>query len=83
VFFRDHRAPFPIERTLLTTSALDAAMQSRFQGQKPVATPYLDVAYPPMDFRAMREMGESWKILTPGTPQPRGIDTFTRDRREG
>jgi hypothetical protein len=81
-FFRDHRAPYPIERTLLTTCALDAAMDSRFQGQKPVTTPYLDVAYQPVDFRGMREMGESWKILTPGTPQPPGIDTTTRDRRE-
>jgi len=82
-FFRDHRAPFPIERTLLTTCALDAAMESRFRGQKPVTTPSLDVAYQPTDFRAMREMGETWKILTPGTPQPRGIDTSTRDRRDG
>jgi hypothetical protein len=82
-FFRDHRAPWPIERTLLTTCALDAAMESRSRGQKPVTTPYLDVTYQPVDFRAMREMGASWKILTPGTPQPRGIDTFTRDRREG
>jgi hypothetical protein len=80
--FRAHRAPIPIERTLLTTCALDAAMESRFRGQKPVTTPYLDVAYQPIDFRPMREMGESWKILTPGTPQPRGIDTTTRDRRE-
>ncbi len=81
-FFRDRRAPFPVERTLLTTCALEAAMESRFQGQKPVTTPYLDVAYQPLDFRAMREMGESWRILTPGTPEPRGIDTTTRDRRE-
>jgi hypothetical protein len=80
-FFRDHRAPFPIERTLLTTCALDAAMDSRSRGQKPVTTPYLDVSYQPTDFRAMREMGETWKILTPATPQPRGIDTTTRDRR--
>jgi hypothetical protein len=82
VFFRDHRAPLPIERTLLTTSALDAAMESRFRGEKPVTTPYLDVAYQPPAFRAMREMGGSWKILTPGTPQPRGIDATARDRRE-
>jgi hypothetical protein len=81
-FFRDRRAPYPIERTLLTTCALDAAMESRFQGQKPVTTPYLDVAYQPLDFRSMREMGGSWKILTPGTPQPRGVDTTMRDRRE-
>jgi hypothetical protein len=82
-FYQERRAPYPIERTLLTTCALDAAMDSRHQVQKPVTTPYLDVAYRPADFRAMREMGESWKILTPGTPQPRGIDTTTRDRRQG
>jgi hypothetical protein len=79
-FFRNRRAPYPIERTLLTTCVLDAAMESRHRGQKPVTTPYLDVAYQPVDFRAMREMGESWRILTPGTPQPRGIDTTTRER---
>jgi hypothetical protein len=82
-FFWERRAPFPIERTLLTTCALDAAMESRIRGQEPVTTPYLDVAYQSVDFRAFREMGESWKILTPGTPQPQGIDTTTRGRREG
>jgi hypothetical protein len=82
-FFRDRRAPWPIERTLLTTCVLDAAMESRSQGQKPVTTPYLEVAYQPVDYRAMREMGATWNILTPGTPQPRGIDTTTRDRGEG
>jgi hypothetical protein len=82
VFFRDRRAPLPIERTLLTTCALDAAMESRFRGQEPVTTPYLDVAYQPPDFRALREMGASWRILTPDTPQPPGIDTTTRDRRQ-
>jgi hypothetical protein len=81
VYFRDRRAPYPIERTLLTTCALEAAMESRFQGQQPVTTPYLDVAYQPVDFRAMREMGESWRVLAPGTPQPPGIDTTTRERR--
>jgi hypothetical protein len=81
VFFRERRAPFPIERTLLTTCALEAAMESRFQGQKAVTTPYLGVAYQPLDFRPMREMGESWRILTPGTPEPGGIDTTIRDRR--
>jgi hypothetical protein len=78
--FRDRQSPYPIERTLLATCALDAAMDSRIQGQKPVTTPYLNVAYQPVDFRAMREMGGSWKILTPATPQPRGIDTTSRDR---
>src|SRR5262249_25591171 len=58
-------------------------MECRFQGQKPVTTRHLEVAYQPVDFRALRERGATWKIFTPGTPQPRGIDTSTRDRREG
>ena len=32
----------------------------------------------PRDYRAMREMGATWKILTPDTPQPPGIDTSGR-----
>jgi hypothetical protein len=80
VFFRDHRAPYPIERTLLTTCALDAAMDSRFGGKGPVTTPELDVAYQPTEFRALRELGATWKIVTPGTPQPRGIDITARGR---
>jgi hypothetical protein len=52
---------------------LDAAMHSRHQG-KPLATPHLELAYAPRDFRAFREMGASWKILTEDVPQPPGID---------
>lgn len=79
-FFRANKAPYPVERTLLTTCALDAAMDSRVQKGMPVTTPYLNVAYQSTDFRALREMGDTWKILTPGTPQPLGIDTTTRNR---
>jgi hypothetical protein len=71
-------SPYPIQRTLLTTGILETAMRSRRDGGKPLATPQLAIAYTPTDFRAFREMGESWKILTPGTPQPRGIDTSGR-----
>lgn len=78
--FRDRKPAYPIERTLLVTCALEAAMDSRVGGQKPVTTPYLNVAYQPVDFRLMREMGDSWKILTPETPEPRGIDTSGRKR---
>lgn len=76
--FRSKRPPYPIERTLLTTCALDAAMESRFRGGKPVVSAYLDVAYTPTDFHELREMGGTWKIVTPDTPQPRGIDTTGR-----
>jgi hypothetical protein len=78
--FRDRKPPYPIERTLLVTCALDAAMDSRIRGQKPVTTPYLNVAYQPTDFRDMREMGETWKAMTTATPEPRGIDTFGKRR---
>jgi len=38
-------APYPAERTLLTTGVLDAAMHSRWKGHVPLATPELDVGY--------------------------------------
>lgn len=72
-FFREGRAPYPVERTLLVTGALDAAMDSRFRGGKPIATPQLEFAYLPIDFRELRETGASWKIITDDTPQPKGI----------
>ena len=38
-------APYPVERTLLTTGILAAAMHSRWKGQVPLATQDLDVVY--------------------------------------
>jgi hypothetical protein len=78
VHFRDRRAPYPVERTLLTTGILEAAMESRLAGGKDLETPHLAIAYQPRDFRNVREMGATWKILTPDTPQPRGIDLSGR-----
>ncbi len=75
-FFREKLAPYPVERTLLTTGALDAAMESHLAGGKLIQTPYLEFAYTPTDYRAMREMGATWKIITPETPQPKGIDKY-------
>jgi hypothetical protein len=72
--FRDKRAPYPVERTLLVSGVLDAAMDSRLAGGKAVDTPQLDVVYAPIDFRAMREMGATWKIITEDTPAPPGIE---------
>lgn len=71
---REKQAPYPVERTLLVTGMLAAAMESRFEGHKLVPTPHLNVAYQPRDFRALREMGESWKIITEDMPQPTGIN---------
>ncbi len=36
---------YPVERCLLTTGALEAALTSRFQGHARLVTPHLDVAY--------------------------------------
>ncbi|MCI0680854.1 MAG: hypothetical protein L0Y71_02020 [Gemmataceae bacterium] len=60
-------SPYPVERTLLTTGALEAAVRSRAQNGRPVATANLHIAYQPRDHRAYREMGASWTML--GTPQ--------------
>lgn len=40
---------FPVERTLLTTGILEAALESRFRGHIRVETPYLDVVYESYD----------------------------------
>lgn len=71
---RQGAAPYPVERTFLTTCMLAAAMDSRFEGHKAIATPHLDIAYKPKDYRDMREMGATWKIITEDMPQPPGID---------
>ena len=73
--FRDGKAPYPIERTLMTTGVLDAIAESHFQGNKLIETPQLEFGYQAVDFTAMREMGDTWKLLTPDFPQPRGLDT--------
>ena len=72
--FIQKAAPYPVERTLLVTGALEAAMKSRFEKGKALKTPHLEFAYMPRDFSAMREMGATWKIITEDIPEPRGIN---------
>jgi len=79
--FRAGRAPYPVERTLLVTGMLEAAMQARASESRILKTPHLNFGYQPRDFRAMREMGTSWKLITEETPQPPGFENGTPKSR--
>lgn len=68
--FLTGQEPYPAERTLLTTGAVEAAMQSYEQGGGVIKTPHLEIAYHARDWRAMQESGATWKIITADQPQP-------------
>jgi hypothetical protein len=46
--FRTGKAPYPIERTLLTGGIVEAGMQSLSKGNKRLETPHLAIRYQPM-----------------------------------
>jgi hypothetical protein len=69
--FVNRRSPYPVERTLLTTGLTEAACRSRAAGSA-LETPHLDIRYAARDIRAMREMGESWRVLE-GKPERRQV----------
>ncbi|MFP6576391.1 MAG: hypothetical protein VB912_14625, partial [Pirellulaceae bacterium] len=75
------QAPYPVERTLLVTGMLEAAMRARESKSRTLKTPHLEFGYRPKDFRALREMGESWKLITEETPQPPGFENGTPKSR--
>ncbi|MCA9069421.1 MAG: hypothetical protein KDA84_10880, partial [Planctomycetaceae bacterium] len=68
--FVQSQEPYPAERTLLTTGALESAMRAYEQGGGQVKTPHLEIPYQPKDWQAMRETGATWQILTADVPQP-------------
>jgi hypothetical protein len=43
-------APYPVERTLLTTGILDAVMTSKAEKNRRVETPHLKIEYQPTDW---------------------------------
>jgi hypothetical protein len=45
--FETGKAPYPVERTLLVSGILESCLTSRFEGQKRLETPQLDVHYRP------------------------------------
>ena len=75
-FFKTGKSPYPVERTLLVSGILDAAMHSHHAGGKPIDTPQLEFAYQPQDFSAFRETGESWQVITKDTPQPTTFEPY-------
>jgi len=71
--FVSRKPPYPPERTLLTTGILDAAMHSRHANGEALATSQLEFSYAPTDFRAVREMGKTWELITKETPETKDI----------
>jgi hypothetical protein len=41
------KAPYPVERTLLSSGILESCLDSKLQGQRRLETPHLDVRYQP------------------------------------
>lgn len=78
-FFRTGRAPYPVERTLLVSGVLDAAMWSHELKGCPISTPNLEWSYSPADFSAFRETGASWEVLTRETPEEKGFEPGDED----
>lgn len=66
--FLTSRPPTPLERTYLTTGALEAAMISRASGGEPVATPHLEIVYSAANARPRR----------PRAPRPTGASLAPR-----
>jgi hypothetical protein len=75
--FIQGRAPYPVERTLMTTGMLESVMRAKQTPGKPLTTPHLEFNYAARDFRTMREMGASWKIINESTPEPKGVNSGT------
>ena len=70
-FLQTGVAPYPPERTLLTTGIIDAAMNSRFEGHRVVQTPDLGIAYQSYDEPPQRPSGSRPRGAT---VDPRAVD---------
>lgn len=80
-FFRTGKAPYPVERTLLVSGVLDAAMWSKELSGWRIDTPNLRLPYAARDFSAFRETGASWRVLTSETPEKKGFEPGDEEGR--
>lgn len=74
--------PYPADRTLLTTGAVDAVMRSWNQSGTTITTPHLNIRYQPTDFTAFRESGATWSVITKDVLQPAGFEPRAFARRK-
>jgi hypothetical protein len=64
----------PVERTLLTTGVVDAAVRSRANQGKPVNTPYLNIKYKPLPFEPIWPQASEPSGASIGPWPPEGFE---------
>jgi hypothetical protein len=64
--------PYPLERTLLATGIVEAAVRS-YHDKRAIRTPHLQRAYHAPEWARFRENGASWRSLDPNKPQPTAL----------
>lgn len=86
--FTAREEPYPAERTLLTTGAVEAVMHSWENKGQRIETPHLAIKYHPNEWSRFRENGKTWSIITKDTRQPAGFEPrpyseLREDRSDG